>query len=57
MLTETDLRAMAERIATGVGRFSPGSEAYYALSHALRALQHAERDVRRHDDSRGLRRA
>ena len=54
MLTETELRDMAERLAKGAGRFCPGSDAYYALAQALRAVREAEQDVRRHDQARGL---
>ncbi len=54
MLTEQELREMAERLDNGLGRFAPGSAPYYALSRIVSELRSAQGEVRRHDDARGL---
>jgi hypothetical protein len=54
MLTEAELRQIAERLAQGAGRFSPGSDAFHAMSRVVEAVKAAQVDVQRHDLTRGL---
>lgn len=53
MLTATDLKEMAEKLAREGGRFSPGTDAFRTLWRAAEAVRLAEIDVRMTESAKG----